>query len=108
MKTQAQILSLLIGTILLSSCVTPDFKEAEPEKYAGLSCEQLDELAESFRISAQNDPYADIDINELERTNSNNRSIQPGQSYAGERNYEVEINRDRRSIALARRQKDCI
>jgi len=95
---------LMTAAIWLSSCSTLDFKDAEPEKYMGFDCEQLAQLSESYRDTAQNMVGAD-DISELERRNERNSSIGVR---GNARPYEIEQARDQRSIALARRQKGCL
>lgn len=87
-----------------SGCVTLDFKDAEPEKYMGYDCEQLAQLAESYRPLTQDYLFAD-DISERERMNERDNRVGVRDDA---RPYEIEQERDRRSIALARRQKDCI
>lgn len=95
--------------IAASGCaLSPDFKDAEPEKYMGLDCEQLEELAESYRTQQQFQLFNDGDISEMERRNIDREDVTIGQQYRGQPNYEVEWERDRRSITLARRQKGCI
>lgn len=91
-----------------SACSTLDFNDAEPEKYMGFDCEQLDQLAESYRTQEQVQLFNDGDISELERRNEVRDNVSLGEQYRGQPNYEVEWRRDQRSITLARRQKDCI
>ena len=100
-------ISLTCGAaILLTGCFTPNFEDAQPEKYDGYDCEQLNLLSESYRASPQ-DLLLEEDPSELERTNSRrNSSILFGQR-AGDRPIDAKEERDRRSIALARRQKGC-
>lgn len=99
-------ISLASGAaMLLTGCLTPNFEDAEPEKYAGYDCEQLNLLSESYRASPQ-DLLLEDDPSELERTNSRETSLF-GQR-AGDRPINAKSERDRRSIALARRQKGCL
>ncbi|MGJ8560111.1 MAG: hypothetical protein ACSHX3_07735 [Litorimonas sp.] len=99
-------MSLVSGAaMLLSGCLTPKFEDAQPEKYVGYDCEQLNLLSESYRASPQ-DLLLEEDPSELERTNRRNISSLFGQR-AGDRPINAQEERDRRSIALARRQKGC-
>jgi len=97
---------ILISALLLTACVTAG---AEPERYAGMSCQQLVELSRSYSKSlAQYDLFNDGDINELERTNSTRRDlVDIGQSRPDLRPYEVEQEKDLNSIRAASRLKGC-
>jgi len=100
-------ISLTIGAaFLLGGCFTPNFEDAEPEKYAGYDCEQLNMLSESYRATPQ-DLLQDDDPSELERTNARHDSSLVFGQRAGDRPIDAKEDRDRRSIALARRQKGC-
>lgn len=96
----------LSAAALLSGCLTPNFEDAQPEKYAAYDCEQLNMLSESYRASPQ-DLLLEEDPSELERTNARRTSSLFGQR-AGDRPVNAKEERDRRSIALARRQKGCL
>lgn len=100
-------ISLIVGASLaLSGCLTPNFEDAQPEKYVSYDCEQLTLLSESYRPTTM-DILLEDDPSELERTNSRrNFSSFFGQT-ASNRPLDAKTERDRRSIALARRQKDC-
>lgn len=101
-------ISLTAGAaILLTGCFTPDFQDAQPEKYAGFDCEQLDQLSETYRASPQ-DLLLETDPSELERTNRNRHISTVTHQRAGTPLINAKQDRDRRSIALARRQKGCL
>ncbi|WP_298917080.1 hypothetical protein [uncultured Algimonas sp.] len=94
---------ILIAAALLGGCKTLDFREADPEKYMAYDCEQLGQLAESFRPLTQEIVFADR--SELERRNEGSRNVGLRDD---PRPYEVGQDRERRSIALARRKKGCM
>lgn len=96
----------LLAALLLTACVTAG---AEPERYAGLDCQQLSDLKRSYTKSmAQYDLFNDGDINELERTNSSRRNLADiGKSRPDLRPYEVEQEKDLNSIRAAARLKGC-
>lgn len=101
-------ISLASGAaLLLTGCLTPNFEDAQPEKYAGFDCEQLNMLSESYRATPQ-DLLLEDDPSELERTNARRDSSSLFGQRAGDRPINAKEERDRRSIALARRQKDCL
>ena len=97
---------ILLSAILLTACATAG---AEPERYAGLNCQQLSDLKRSYTTSlAQYDLFNDGDINELERTNSSRRNLADvGQSRPDLRPYEREQEKDLNSIRAASRLKGC-
>ncbi len=97
---------LFVAPILLTACATAG---AEPERYAGMDCQQLSDLKRSYaRSIAQYDLFNDGDINELERTNSSRRNLADvGQSRPDLRLYEVEQEKDLNSIRAASRLKGC-
>jgi hypothetical protein len=97
---------ILLSAILLTACATAG---AEPERYAGLNCQQLSDLKRSYTTSlAQYDLFNDGDINELERTNSSRRNLADvGQSRPDLRPYELEQEKDLNSIRAASRLKGC-
>lgn len=97
---------ILIPALLLTACVTAG---AEPERYAGMSCQQLSDLKGSYSQSMANyDLFRDGDINELERTNSGRRDLADvGQSREDLRPYEVQQEKDLNSIRAASRLKGC-
>ena len=97
---------ILLSAILLTACATAG---AEPERYAGLNCQQLSDLKRSYTASlAQYDLFNDGDINELERTNSSRRNLADvGQSRPDLRPYEREQEKDLNSIRAASRLKGC-
>lgn len=100
-------ISLTLGAaILLSGCLTPAFEDAQPEKYTGFDCAQLNMLSESYRATPQ-DLVQEEDPSELERTNARRDSSLFFGQRAGDRPIDAKEERDRRSIALARRQKGC-
>ena len=96
----------LLSALLLAACATAG---AEPERYAGMNCQQLSDLKRSYATSlAQYDLFNDGDINELERTNSSRRNLADvGQSRPDLRPYEVEQEKDLNSIRAAARLKGC-
>lgn len=96
----------LLSALLLTACATAG---AEPERYAGMNCQQLSDLKRSYATSlAQYDLFNDGDINELERTNSSRRNLADvGQSRPDLRPYEVEQEKDLNSIRAAARLKGC-
>ncbi len=96
----------LLTALLLTACATAG---AEPERYAGMDCQQLSDLKRSYaQSSAQLDLFNDGDINELERTNSTRRDLTDvGQSRPDLRPYEVEREKDINSIRAASRLKGC-
>jgi len=97
---------LLISAALLTACATAG---ADPERYAGLDCRQLSELARSYSTSlARYDLFQDGDINELERTNASRRNLSDvGQTRPDLRPYEVQQEKDFNSIRAASRLKGC-
>ena len=97
---------ILLLVILLTACATAG---AEPERYAGLNCQQLSDLKRSYTTSlAQYDLFNDGDLNELERTNSSRRNLADvGQSRPDLRPYELEQEKDLNSIRAASRLKGC-
>ncbi|MGB6229171.1 MAG: hypothetical protein WBF53_03475 [Litorimonas sp.] len=98
------IFSGAAAALLLGGCSTLNFNDAEPEKYAGFDCKELAVLAESFRPETQEQIFADV--SDLERRNEGTRDL--GTTTRRARPYEIEQARERRSIALARREKGCI
>jgi len=97
---------VLLTALVLTACATAG---AEPERYAGMSCQQLSDLKRSYTQStAQYDLFNDGDINELERTNSSRRNLADiGQSRPDLRPYEVNQEKDFNSIRAASRLKGC-
>ena len=91
-----------LAALLLTGCSTLDFQDADPEKYMAFNCEQLFQLAESYRPQTQELLFADV--SDLERRNEGNRA---SGVLANPRPYELEQDRERRSIDLARRKKGC-
>lgn len=106
-QTVGRLWAAFGAAILLSGCLTPNFEDAQPEKYAAYDCAQLDMLSESYRAQPQ-DLLLEEDPSELERTNSRRNISILGHERAGDRKLTAQQDRDRRSIALARRQKDCL
>lgn len=101
-------LSLATGVAtLLTGCLTPAFEDAQPEKYAGYDCAQLNMLAESYRATPQ-DLLLEDHPSELESTAARRDSSLIFGQRAGDRPTNAKEERDRRSIALARRQKGCL
>lgn len=96
----------LLTALLLTACATAG---AEPERYAGMDCQQLSDLKRSYAQSpAHLDLFNDGDINELERTNSTRRNLADvGQSRPDLRPYEVDREKDINSIRAASRLKGC-
>lgn len=97
--------SLLMG--VLTACDTLALNEAEPEKYSGLDCEQLDQLAESYRTQDQLDLFNDNNISERERLGDDPADRSLGQTNTTRTEFQANLDRDRRSIAVARRHKGC-
>lgn len=97
---------IIILALFVTACATAG---AEPERYAGLSCQQLSDLKRSYtKSTAQFDLFNDGDINELERTNSSRRDLADvGQSRPNLRPYEVQQEKDLNSIRAASRLKGC-
>jgi len=97
---------IIISALLVTACATAG---AEPERYTGLSCQQLSDLKRSYtKSAAQFDLFNDGDINEFERTNSSRRDLADvGQSRPNLRPYEVEQEKDLNSIRAASRLKGC-
>jgi len=97
---------VLTSALLLTACVTAG---AEPERFAGMDCQQLSDLKRSYTQSlAQYDLFNDGDINELERTNSSRRDLSDiGQTRPDLRPYEVQQEKDINSIRAASRLKGC-
>jgi len=100
------ISTVLISTPFLTACETAG---AEPERYAGLNCQQLSNLKKTYQQSfAQRDIFNDSDINELERTNATRRNlIDIGQSRPDLFAYEVDQEKDLNSVRAASRLKGC-
>lgn len=93
------VLSALICGIFLSGCLSTP---AEPEKYMGFSCDQLDDLADAYRPTSQ----------ALLADQTLNRSPESGDTFStailqDDSDLNYQRSRDLRSIALARRKKDC-
>ncbi len=95
--------ALLAAMVWLPACSTLKLNDAEPEKYMAYDCRQLFALAEAFRPETQAQLFADI--SDLERRNLGNRGSGLSDN---PRPYEIEQERERRSISLAMREKDCI
>lgn len=104
---KCRILSLLTAPVLLVACSTLEFREAQPEKYAGFDCDELAQLSESYRPGPKAQLF-DNDLSEIERNNPNDRVRRIGEPRPGATEFELEQARERRSISLARRQKGCI
>ncbi len=112
MNTPSKIL-LVVTTVSLpfplAACGTVDFKTAEPEKFAALDCEQLAQLSESYRPTHEVLLFDSMDRDAFERNVESGRSERLGRDRPGTQlPYEANQEQDRRSIALARRQKGCI
>ena len=86
----------------VDSCSTIDFREADAALYEGYECEELNMLAEAYRGETQQEIFADV--SDLERRNEGNRNLGVRDDA---RPYEIEQDRQRRSIALARRKQGC-
>ena len=93
---------LILSAILMTGCTTLDFNEADASLYEGYECEELNMLSEAYRGETQERIFADV--SDLERRNAGNRNLG---SRDDARPYELEQDRQRRSIALARREKGC-
>lgn len=100
--TWQSLTGLSLALTLLTGCGTLNFKDAEPEKYMAFDCEQLDQLAESYRPQTQELLFADV--SDLERRNEGNRG---SGLQTNAPDYQLEQERERRSIDLARRKKGC-
>ena len=88
--------------IIIGGCQT--FEPAEPEKYSGFDCEQLDQLADAYRPT----PQALLEqpsVNERERSDGG-RTLSTA-IFQDDRALSHDRDRDLRSIALARRGKGC-
>ena len=98
---------VLLSALALTACVTAG---AEPERYAGLNCQQLSDLKRSYNQSpSQFDPFIDSDINERARNgNSDRRNLfEAGQSRSGLTQGEIKYEKDLNSIRAASRLKGC-
>ena len=91
---------LVFAALLLLSCVS--FGErAEPERYAGLNCELLADLSQSYAqspadlIAAGQDGLMGV------------QSTETGKVFRRDRRIDADRRRDARSVALARREKSC-
>ena len=82
----------------LCGCISLS-EQAEPERFMGFDCEQLDQMAESYRTSPQ------VLLQEDDRV-FNNRDQDPN-SLSRDRSLNSRYEKERRSLALARRQKGC-
>lgn len=98
---------VLSSVILLTACATAG---AEPERYAGLSCQQLSDLKLSYNKSpSQFDPFVDSDINERSRGGQSGRNdpFDTGKSRSGLTRAEIKYEKDLNSIRAASRLKGC-
>ena len=98
---------VLLSALLLTACTTAG---AEPERYAGMDCQQLSDLQKSYNQSlAQFDPFIDADINERARggKSSRNDSLFVGQSRSDLTPGQIEYEKDLNSIRAASRLKGC-
>ena len=93
---------------LVAGCSTLDFQDAKPERYAAFDCDELEQLAESYRPDYTANLFSDSEDARFERRNESGASQRLGETSNAQRPYELRQERDRRSIALARRQKGCI
>lgn len=107
MRSLILISAVSIFSLCLTACGTT--AGAEPERYAGLNCQQLSNLKKTYQKSfAQRNIFNDADINELERTNSTRHDLfDVGQSRPDLRAYEVEQEKDINSIRAASRLQGC-
>ncbi len=107
MNTPSKILAVC-AALCLSACGTLDFKTPDPEKYAALDCEQLAQLSESYRPTHEAMLFDSMERDAFERNVESGRSQRLGKDRPGiQRPYEADQALDRRSIALARREKNC-
>jgi hypothetical protein len=98
---------VLLSALLLTACATAG---AEPERYAGMDCQQLSDLQKSYNQSlAQFDPFIDADINERARggKSSRNDSLFVGQSRSDLTPGQIDFEKDLNSIRAASRLKGC-
>ena len=98
---------VLLSAVLLTACATAG---AEPERYAGLDCQQLSDLKRSYNQSlTQFDPFTDSEINERARRGKSERNdlFQVGQSRSGLTPGQVNYEKDLNSIRAAARLKGC-
>ena len=94
---------LILAPVGLSGCLTFD-EAAEPERFMGFTCQQLADMAESFRASPQ-DLLQEPELSELGRDPAGNEI---GQAiFQDDTSLNRDLKRDLRSIALARREKGC-
>ena len=100
--TWQSLAGVALAAIGLTGCNTVELRDADPEKYMAFDCEQLFQLAESYRPQTQELLFADV--SDLERRNEGNRA---SGLLANPRPYELEQDQERRSIDLARRKKGC-
>lgn len=106
-QSTRRISFIISAAFALGGCLTPQFEDAQPEKYAGFDCEQLGQLSESYRATPQDLLLEDAPSDRERINNSRNSSSLFGQR-AGDRPTNAKDARDRRSIALARREKGCL
>lgn len=98
---------LLFSAILLTACATAG---AEPERYAGMDCQQLSDLKRSYDKSlTKSDPFIDSDINDRIRSDGASRNVfwDIGESKPGLTPGQVEQEKDLNSIRAASRLKGC-
>ena len=98
---------LLLALPLLAACATPEIKGADASRYADYDCEQLDQLSESYRPDYSTVLFENTDEELFNRRVQSGASQPVGEETNLQRPYEAEQARDRRSIALARREKGC-
>lgn len=92
--------ALALVALALCDCVSLG-ERAEPERFAALSCEQLDAVSQSYALSPS-ELIADGQDGLM-----GVQSAEPGTVFRRDRRLDADRRRDSRSIALARREKGC-
>jgi len=98
---------VLLSALLLTACATAG---AEPERYAGMDCQQLSDLKRSYnQTRVTSDPFIDSDINERIRSDGPRRNTfwDIGESQPGLTPSQVKQEKDLNSIRAAARLKGC-
>ena len=88
------------AAIALSGCISLG-ERAHPERYAALSCEQLDDLSQSY-AQTPGDLIADGQDGLMGVQSTEQDTV-----FRRDRRIDADRRRDVRSIALARREKGC-
>ncbi len=104
MRCAIAVSVILASPAFLGGCYTFD-EAAQPERFMGLTCAQLSELAQSYRSSAQ-DLVQNQGVAGLSRNEDVGNDISEA-IFQNDTSLDQQIKRDARSIALARRKKGC-